>query len=71
MGRHPLRQRRAQPSNRSARLGRREEGFAAAESVLLAMVLIALSLTVATILKPGIEAAARNLNQELAGGAAK
>jgi hypothetical protein len=44
-------------------------GVAAAEAVLLALVFIGLSLMVAKILKPAIQTAARNLNQELAGGA--
>lgn len=44
-----------------------ERGFAAAESVLLALLLIGISIVTGTILQQAAVKAAQNLNQELAG----
>lgn len=44
-----------------------ERGFAAAESVLLALLLIGISIATGTLLQQAAEKAAKNLNQELAG----
>lgn len=43
-------------------------GFAAAEAVMLALVLCGISITVANILLPGARTAALNLLAEIAGG---
>lgn len=53
------------------RFWRGNAGVAAAEAVMLALVFIGLGLMVGRILKPAIQTAARNLNQELAGGASR
>ena len=44
-----------------------ERGFAAAESVLLALLLISISVTVGAILQQAALGAATNINKELAG----
>lgn len=43
-------------------------GMAGAEAAMLALLFVGLGLMVAHILRPGIKEAAKNLNQELAGG---
>ena len=44
-----------------------DAGFAAAESALLALLLIGISITVGSILKAAATSAASSLNEELAG----
>lgn len=48
-------------------LFQRSEGFAAAESVLMALLLCGLAMLVAKALLPGARIAAKSLNRELAG----
>ena len=49
-------------------LFRDTRGLAAAEAALLALLFIGMGIFVGRILKPTIQTAARNLNQELTGG---
>lgn len=49
------------------RFAAEDAGFAAAESALLALLLIGISITVGSILKAAATSAASSLNEELAG----